>query len=115
MQVSPQAMSQIIRFLYTGAIQEQIINMAALKQVPFAISTKSQKYFLFLIFSSMSQKPCFVVAGSRVPGTVLLVSLPHQHHQQGPISQHTAGAILPLGNHDVYCKGQMKGQRNNPS
>ena len=41
-QVSPQAMSQIMRFLYTGAIQEQIINMAALKQVHFAISTESQ-------------------------------------------------------------------------
>ena len=60
MQVSPQAMSQIMRFLYTGAIQEQIINMAAIKQVPFAISTKSQKY-LFLIFLSVSQKPCIAL------------------------------------------------------
>ena len=31
--ISPQAMSQIIRFLYTGHIDTQIINMGALKQV----------------------------------------------------------------------------------
>ena len=31
--ISPQAMSQVIRFLYTGRIDSQIINMGALKQV----------------------------------------------------------------------------------
>ena len=31
--ISPQAMSQVIRFLYTGRIDSQIINIGALKQV----------------------------------------------------------------------------------
>ena len=31
--ISPQAMSQVIRFLYTGRIDSQIINMGAIKQV----------------------------------------------------------------------------------
>ena len=31
--ISPQAMSQVIRFLYTGRIESQIINMGAIKQV----------------------------------------------------------------------------------
>ena len=56
MQVSPLAMSQIMRFLYTGAIESQIINMAALKQVPFAISTKSPEIFsISHIFIHVSQ------------------------------------------------------------
>ena len=40
--VSPQAMSQIIKYLYTGVIDTQIINMAAIKQV-------SHGYFIILL------------------------------------------------------------------
>ena len=40
--ISPQAMSQVIKFLYTGRIDSQIINIGALKQVTTAIFLSSQ-------------------------------------------------------------------------